>query len=836
MPTGLTEAEAAARLAQYGPNRLRQARRRGLFDVARHTLAEPMFLLLLAAAGLYLVLGDLGEGLFLLGGAILSLGLVIGQELRSERALAALNALAEPVARVIRDGRERTIPASALVPGDLLLVGEGGRLPADALLVGGDALVVDESALTGESAPTSKAPAAGVPVLDDPVPGEEGIPDLFAATLVVRGQGVALVCRTGAATRVGRIGTALADAIESPTLVQRDLRRLIGRLGVAAIAFCLLVALIYGLARGDWFRGALTGITLAISLVPEEVPMVLAIFMALGAWRLARRNVLVRRSAVIETLGATTLLCVDKTGTLTENRMTLDCVWRDGRFLDLPAGADPDAAAVLIAAQRASAPQPHDPMDAAVHRAAGALLQRAPLRSWPLRPAFLAFAQAWPADAGSTFYAVKGAHETVLGLCGLTAEERRASEEAAHALAARGMRVLAVAEAVVSGGPAADPAGLTYRFMGLLGFFDPVREDVPAALAEARHASIAVAMITGDFPATALAAAAAAGIDTSGGAVTGTDLAGDGILAREQLEARVFARIMPEQKLKLVEAFRAASHVVAMTGDGINDAPALAAADVGIAMGKRGTDVAREAADLILLDDRFASIVGGIRLGRRIFANLRRAMTYITAIHIPVAGLALLPILLGLPPMLLPMHLVLLELLIDPMCALVFEGQPSEKEAMARPPRPAAEPLFGRRQIALAAVQGAILLAAVLGLYAWLINAGAAESEARAAAFVALVVGQLALALAEVAGAGAGLFGRHQLPFWAIAAAAAGMLALVLLAPPFASILEFSLPAARHLLFAGAGGIVAGGWFGIAARLRPRGKVALLMAGLPPCA
>jgi Ca2+-transporting ATPase len=813
---GLTETEAATRLARFGPNRLRETKTRGFVELVRQTLKEPMFLLLLVAAGLYLLFGDLGEGLFLLAGALLTLGLVIIQELRSERALAALNAMAEPVARVIRDGCERSIAAAELVPGDVVIVGEGGRLPADATLIAGDALLADESTLTGESAPVQKC--AGEPAPEaDPEPGEAVSPHLFAATLVVRGQGLALIRKTGSATRVGRIGTALADAVEEPTLVQRDIRRLIGRLGVLALAFCVLVAIAYGVARGDWFQGALTGLTLAISLIPEEFPMVLAIFMALGAWRLARHNVLVRRSAVIETLGATTLLCVDKTGTLTENRMTLASIWRDGRISHLGKGHSADADAVIAIAQLASAVRPHDPMDAAVHLAAGESPSGAPLRSYPLRPDFLAFVQVWPAgEEGGAVYAAKGAPETIFRLCG---QDLEAPEAAVQQLAAQGMRVLAVADARFPADPGEDPAKLSYRLQGLLGFFDPVRADVPAALAEATRAGIGVAMITGDYPATALAAARAAGIDTREGVVSGTDLPAEGDLPPRLIEARVFARIMPEQKLRLIRAFKAAGEVVAMTGDGINDAPALAAADIGIAMGRRGTDVAREASDLILLDDRFASIVGGIRLGRRIFANLRRAMTYITAIHVPIAGLALFPLLLGLPPMLYPMHLVLMELLIDPICSLVFEGERSEENAMQAPPRPADEPLFGLPQIALAALQGAILLAGVLGLYAWLLHSGVAEDRARTAAFLALVVSHLTLALAE-AGTGTSLRGRHRLVFWTISAAALLVLTVAIIVPPLPAILRFAPISADLIVTAGLTGLLAGGWYGIVQRLR----------------
>lgn len=679
---GLSEQEAASRLARFGRNVIREPRSRALHQIVIGTLREPMFLLLLCAALLYLTIGDLAEGIFLTAGAMLSLGLVIFQEARSERALKALNALTEPQARVIRDGAVRTIASGDLVPGDVILLGEGGRVPADCLLVDGDALEVDESALTGESSPSTKKPAAGSASDELQPPGEEGSSSLFAGTLIVRGQGVARIVRAGTATEVGRIGVDLGEAVEEPTLVQRDVRRIVGIVGVLAVGFCLAVALIYGVLRNDWLAGALSGLTLAISLVPEEFPMVLTIFMALGSLRLARHNVLVRRSAVIETLGATTLLCVDKTGTITENRMALRYVWREGKRFEIGGEQSSGAAPVIHKAQLASALRPHDPMDLAVHNACAERPAGQALRSYPLRPEFLAFVQVWPTATGSVVYAAKGAHEALLPLC--SEGDVEGTEAAAHSLGEDGMRVLAVATAEFDRDPHEDPAKLRYRFEGLLGFEDPVRADVPEALAEARRAGISVAMITGDFPTTALASARAAGISTSEGVVTGAELAD---ATDVPTTTRIFARIMPDQKLKLVQAFRQAGYVTAMTGDGINDAPALATADVGIAMGQRGTDVAREAADLILLDDRFSSIVRGIALGRRIFANLRRAMTYITAVHIPVAGLALIPILVGLPPMLYPMHLVLLELLIDPLCSIVFEGERSEADAMRRPPR-----------------------------------------------------------------------------------------------------------------------------------------------------
>lgn len=818
---GLGSEEAERRLRETGPNIFGQPSGRSLVDIVRSTLREPMFLLLLAAAGLYLAFGDLGEGLFLVAGALISIGLVVVQEAHSERALAALRELAEPVARVIRDGHVVQVPARTIVPGDALLVGEGERLPADAQLVAGDALVVNESALTGEAATVTKRPSVEVNAAVDPTPGEDSSAHLFAGTLNVRGQGTALVTRTGVATRLGRIGASLATIADEPTLLQRTVGRLIARLAVLALGLCALVVVAYGLVRDDWFEGALAGITLAIALLPEEFPMVLAVFTALGAWRLARHQVLVRRGAVIETLGATTLLCVDKTGTLTENRMTVAAMWRDGAVHHLaPDTPLAECAGLLRTARLASSPRPLDPMDAAVHCAAGQASAGEPLRSYPLRPDFLAFVQVWSDNEG-VVYAAKGAPETIVALCELGADEASTVDRAVADFASRGMRVLGVAAARLPVDPVTDPATLRFVFEGLIAFVDPVRADVPDALAEARRAGISVAMITGDYPATAQAIARDAGIDVVGGVLTGKDvgrISADALPERVR-DVRVFARVMPEQKLALVDAFKRAGHVVAMTGDGVNDAPALVAAHIGIAMGKRGTDVAREAADLVLLDDRFASIVGGVRLGRRIFANLRRALTYITAIHVPIAGLALLPILMGLPPLLYPMHVVLLELLIDPVCSLVFEGEPSERDAMSKPPRPANETLFGTRQVLLGIMQGAVVLTAVLATYWWTLSVGTAEPEARAAAFVALVAGNLALALADASGRGSPLFGRHRLAFWAIAAAAFLVLAASLTIPAFADVLRFARPDAALLAWSAAAGAASGSLYALASRI-----------------
>lgn len=811
---GLDPPEAARRLAADGPNLLSPERRRSAAAIALAAAGEPMFLLLAAASVLYLALGDQGEGLLLAAAGVVTIGLVAVQQVRSEAALRALGRLSDPVVRVRRGGRTTSLPARELVRGDLVLLAEGQRAPADGRLLGADVLRIDESVLSGESAPVTRSGAPGAP--GGCLPGE-----VFAGTLIVAGQGIMEVTATGARTALGRIGASLSTIGPSRTPLQRSTGRIVVVIGSLALVFAGVVAVAYGTLRGLWIEGALAGITVAIALIPEEFPVVLSVFLALGAWRLARHRVLVRRPAAVEALGGASLLCVDKTGTLTGNRMQVAAVWTP-EAEGVP-GADALPASlrlVLEAAAAASSPQPTDPMDLALSRHSAASSDR-PERMWPMTPRRLAVVQTW-AHGDGRVTAAKGSPEAVFALCRLSATDAAPAREALERLAASGLRVLAVAEARHDA--AADaPEELPFVLLGLVGFLDPVAPDVPAALGEAGAAGIEVAMITGDYPATARKIAMDAGIDVDGGVMTGEEIeALDAASLRARLRSvRVFARVQPAQKLALVRAFQANGAVVAMTGDGVNDAPALEAADIGVAMGGRGTDVAREAADLVLLDDRFSSIVGAVRLGRRIFTNLRRALIYVTAIHVPIAGLALLPILVGAPPFLFPIHVVLLELVVDPVCSLVFEGEPSEPDAMRRPPRNPRASLFGPAEILAGFGRGAVILAAVLGLYLGLLPA-VGENAARAAAYVGLAVGNLSLALAIGASAGVGLFDARRRLFWIIAATLAVVLLPALYAPGVFELFRFEPPPPGALTLAVGCGLAAGGWSGVVRALRRR--------------
>jgi P-type Ca2+ transporter type 2C len=818
---GLDSAEAARRLAATGPNALPAPRGRGLIRFVLEVFEEPIFGLLVGAALLYVAIGDAAEGLLLAGCAGVSVALVAVQSWRSERVLTALRGVIAPRAHVVRDGAAHRIPAAEIVPGDIVVLAAGDRVPADGIVRQGAGLVVDESALTGESIPVRKlAAAAAEPSATDTAmatPGGDDTPFIYSGTLVLAGEGLAEIVATGPRSRIGAIGSALAVLRWPATPLQLATTRFVRRLAVVALALALALAVLRALRDGDWLGGALAGITLAMSAIPEELPMVLAIFLAVGGWRLSRHGVLARQPSAVLALGATTVLCVDKTGTITENAIRLERAAIPGAEASAgDARNDPRFAALCAAALRAVHPQGGDPMDRAT-LALGTPPSTVPLREYPLVAGRPRVAFAWP-DGDGVLIAAKGAPETIAALCRLDGEALSAMQAQLRTHATEGLRVLAVAQTRAAAVPE-EIEGLDFVYLGLLAFGDPVRESARGSVADCRAAGIDVVMITGDHPATAAAIARAAGIETGGKPLTGGELAAlDGAALGDAVAGkRVFARTEPGQKLRIVEALQARGHVVAMTGDGVNDAPALRAAHVGVAMGTRGTDVAREAAGLVVLNDDLGSIVSAIRLGRRIADNMRKAMVFVVAIHIPLIGLALLPALLGWPLLLSPVHVIFLELFIDPTCAIVFESLREEPGAMRRPPRRARDAVVSSFTIAVGAVQGAALLGVVAGLYGWGLHAGIGVEAARALAFVALVAGTLGLALTNLS------WGRSALapavlshPAFVVAAVATTALLVLLLAWPSArSMFGFALPPAQLVAAAAALGLGATLWFEI---------------------
>lgn len=826
-PSGLNTAEATARQAAEGPNELGTEQRRTLLAITGEVVREPMFLLLLGAGAIYAAMGDIHEALILLGFVGVIIAVTILQERRTENALESLRDLSSPRALVIRDGTPLRIAGREVVRDDIVILTEGDRVPADGTVLQAHELAADESMLTGESAAVAKFP---------------GTDKMFAGTLIVRGQGLMQVTAIGGKTELGHIGKSLETiAIESSPL-RDEIGLLTRRLAMIGIGVSLILVTLYWVLRGGWLDGILAGITLAMSILPQEFPVIMIVFLALGARRIAQQRVLTRRLNAIETLGETTVLCVDKTGTLTQNRMTVTTLSVQGTDLEthtLPDGELPETYHELLEyAVLASEIDPHDPMEQAFHHFARNYLANtehlhpdwALAREYVLSPELLAMSHLWQNHAGKhDVVAAKGAVEAIADLCHLQGQALEQLLQQAEHLAERGLRVLGIAKAQHN----ADAHWPTiqhefdFRLVGLVGLADPLRAEVPGAVAECRRAGIRVVMITGDHPRTAHAIAEAAGIE-SGEVLTGADLVNMAPpeLASRIVSVNVFARVTPQQKLAIVEALKTNGEIVAMTGDGVNDAPALKAAHIGIAMGKRGTDVAREAASLVLLEDDFTAIVSAIRLGRRIFANLRQALIYTLAVHVPIIGLSILPLSFGLPLVLAPIHIAFLELVIDPACSVVFEAEKGSPRLMESPPRSSAERLVSSRQLAMSMLLGILTTVVVAGYYGWLLQHGTAPEEARALAFITLVTANTVLILScrtRDSGWHGALDGFTSISIWVIVATLLGLATITLLAP-VAEAFAFRPPSIQAWLLAflaGAGMLV----------LFEAGKVLLCKAG-----
>ena len=751
---GLSAQEAARRLADDGPNGLPQGGTRSIWRIISEVMREPMLVLLLVGGLAYLSLGDLTEALILLAFASFSVVVTIIQESRTEHVLEALRDLSAPRALVIRDGEQIRVAGCEVVRGDIMLLEQGDRIAADAVLLEANDLQADESLLTGESLPVGKR-AATVGEDDTTLrPGGEGQPLVYSGSMVTRGNGVARVTATGVATQIGRIGKSLATLNTEVPRLRIETAHIVRLCAVGGALVAVTVGTLYFLTRGSWVDALLAGISIGMSMLPEEFPVVLTIFLAVGAWRISKARVLTRRAAAIETLGSTTVLCTDKTGTLTENRMVVARLWLpvEGTVeIDLRHGV-PDAYASLIdTGILASAIVAIDPMEVALHEAGRSSARPTAggwtfLHSYGLRPDLLAMSNVWQTPE-KLVVAAKGAPEAIATLCRLNSSQSKGMIRAADAMAEQGIRVLGVAVADTANAKRAESqCDYDFSLVGLIGLADPLRSSVPAAVAKCRAAGVRVMMITGDYAKTARSIALQAGL-ADGAVLTGTEMDGldDAQLAERLRSVTICARIMPEQKLRIVDALKVAGEIVAMTGDGVNDAPSLKAAHIGIAMGRRGTDVAREASAIVLLDDDFGAIVEAITLGRRIYDNIRKAMAFIFAVHVPIAGLALTPLLLGLPILFGPIHIALLEMVIDPVCAFVFEAEEEEPNIMTRPPRAPDERLFSWGMIAWSIFQGATAFAILAGIYAFALWQNYAESHVRALVFFALVAAILSL-------------------------------------------------------------------------------------------
>jgi P-type Ca2+ transporter type 2C len=881
--SGLSERDAIANLKRDGYNELPSAQARSLLSIAWESIQDPIFLLLVGGGIIYWILGDLQEALILLGFVVFLMAISLYQEGKTEHALEALRDLSSPRALVIRDGQRKRIAGREVVRGDILMVAEGDspkerlrqRVPADAIILSCTNLSTDESLLTGESLPVRKIAAVGN--VEMARPGGDELPFVYSGTLVVQGQGIVKVRSIGTQTEMGKIGNALQKVPPEVTPLQREMNRLVSRLFGIALALCVAIVIIYGATTGDWLKGVLAGITLAMAILPNEFPVVVTIFLALGAWRISQNHVLARRTSAVETVGSATVLCVDKTGTLTLNQMAVQqlCAWERGRRGDWETGglgdnfiaetekhpsilqssesfypydlglhsqeALPEAVHELVefcilASQR----DPFDPMEKAFKELGDRSLAHTEhlhsdwklLREYPLSPQLLAMSHVWQSADGKLYeIAAKGAPEAIADLCHFTPEQQQILTTQVSEMAAQGLRVLGVAKASLLDAPppflpphpVLTPEHLPdkqhdfpFQFLGLVGLSDPVRPTVAAAIQECHTAGIRVVMITGDYPETAQTIARQVGLQT-GHTIAGAELdrMSDTELQQRIENTSIFARAVPEQKLRIVNALKDKGEVVVMTGDGVNDAPALKAAQIGIAMGQRGTDVARESAALVLLDDDFSSIVQAVKLGRRIFDNLRKAMSYLIAIHIPIAGMSLIPVLFKLPLVLLPIHVAFLHLIIDPACSIVLEAEPAEANVMKRPPRNPKEPLFGKKTLGLALLQGGGILVIILTVFAIATYRKQGELDVRALTFTTLIVANLGLILSESSTSRLSLkiLKSPNPALWWVIGGGVFFMAIVLYIPFARELFSFSFLHSIDLAICLGGGLISLLWF-----------------------
>ncbi|SNC66535.1 Ca2+-transporting ATPase [Hymenobacter gelipurpurascens] len=834
LPAGLAPAEVQRQRQRFGPNILTSPNQHRLWSIIRGIVTEPMFVLLVLTAGVYLLIGSRSEAYVLLVATALVAGISFYQEARSDRALQALQQLTQPLARVWRSGQEAQIPAEEIVVDDILLVAEGEQVGADGLLLEAHDLQTDESFLTGESQPVTKA--------------ADGVQLLYAGSSVSGGTGVVRVSAVGSQTRLGLIGGLMQQVNTPPTPLQQQVRAFVRRMALVGATAFVMVWSYNWWESGSFVHGLLHGLTIAMAVLPEEIPVALSSFMALGAWRLMRQRILTKQPQTVETLGSATVICVDKTGTLTQNRMALSHLYcptdaAGPQPFVLGQSLSSAASQLLETAMWASEPQPFDPMEQALHlayaataahdeRPAYTLVHEYPLGGHPPIMTHI-FANA----VGQRLVACKGAPEGIIARCHLPAAARAAALATLEELATTGLRVLGVAQCLVP--PATYPADqeeFAWEFVGLVAFTDPPKPGTAAVLQQFYGAGLQVKMITGDNAVTAAAIARQIGLRHPEPVLSGAEVLqlSPAALRQRVPDVDLYARMFPEAKLRVVEALKANGAVVAMTGDGINDGPALKAAHIGVAMGQRGTELARQAAALILLDDELSGMVTAVGFGRKIYDNLKKAVQYIIAIHIPLILTVLVPSLLAwqYPVLLGPVHVILLELLMGPTCSIVFENEPMEADTLQRPPRVAASSFLQLRELGSSLVQGLVIAAGVLGVAAYAQSAGYSETLTRTLTFTTLLLANVLLTLVSRSRRHTLLttLRYHNALLPLMLGLTLLLLALCLTIPALQQLFQLQPLTGRQLALCSAVALASTGWFEVYKALRhsqsPNNKVA----------
>lgn len=791
--TGLTDEQVLAARLAHGYNTLSRKKNNRLWKILKSVLGEPMVLLLLAACVLYLLSGQAGDALLLLAAIVIISTISLYQDRRSRNALAMLQELTQPRCKVIRNGSEAMVKTDELVPGDCLVIEEGEIVPADGIILKANDFSVNQAVLTGEAFPVSKNESA-----DDR--------KVFSGTTVTTGLAFVEVTETGDRSELGKIGSGLQEINQEKTPLEKQVNDFVKKMAIGGIVIFLLVWGLNFFLTGSLMQSLLKALTLAMSILPEEIPVALASFMALGAWRLMKSGIVVKQVKTVEALGSATVICVDKTGTITENKMNLAKLYiHTGVTVTLGGEqiSEPAAQELVRIGMFASEPVPFDPMERALHdvHTANIADDERPsytmVHEYPLGGKPPMMTHVFESASGQRIIAAKGAPEALLAVSDLTPREKATIKDQVAAMAAEGYRVLAVGRAEAGMLPPTQQE-LRFSFMGLLAFYDPPKHNIAAVLESFYKAGIDVKIITGDNSLTTTAVAKQIGFRGYEDSMTGEELMrlSDSGLRATVEKVAIFSRMFPEAKLHIINALKANGHVVAMTGDGVNDGLALKAAHIGIAMGKRGTATAKDAASLVLVEDDLSKIVEAIAMGRTIYSNLRKAIQYIISIHIPIILIIFIPLLLGwvYPAIFSPVHVIVLELIMGPTCSIAFESDPMENNAMQKKPRALTASLFNRKELGIALLQGIAVTAGLIVIYQYAAHKGYREELARTMVFTTLVMANILLT--EVSRSRlSSVFTvvRHKNALIGyILAATAALLVLTLTVPVLRSLLAFS--------------------------------------------
>lgn len=736
--TGLTNEQVTESRRQHGSNSLEMREDRVLLQVLKEVVLEPMFILLLAACIIYFLVGQYQEGIIMVVSIFIVAGISLFQEYRSKNAVQALKKISAAKAKVLRNGVKMQVATEEIVVDDLLLLEEGEVVAADGLIVAANDFSLNESILTGESFSVTKTP------------GDNN--SVYKGTLTTSGSATIKVTAVGLKTMFGKIGLSLKEIGVAKTPLQQQIRSFVRHMVWAgAIAFVIVVGFNY-YQSGNFVQSFLQGLTLAMSILPEEIPVAFSTFQALGAFRLLRNNIIVKQPQYVETLGSATVICADKTGTLTQNKMSIDYLYDAVKKISIPVNSDAVLPPDLVEyAMWSSETNPFDPMEKAIHdlytktAATDKRKQFSQVHEYPIGGKPPLMTHIFKSGSGETIIAAKGAPEGILQQSNLSVEELKQIEEQSLSYARLGYRILGVGKGRWDGKnwPVSQQE-FEFEFLGLIAFQDPPKENIAQTIKTFHEAGIDVKMITGDYAETALAIAGQIQLDHNDEVLTGKEVLS---LTEDELREKVkrvsiFARMFPEAKLKVIDALKENGEVVAMTGDGVNDGPALKAAHIGIAMGKRGSEVAKSAASLILTDDDLAHMTEAVALGRKIYDNLKKAIQYIVSIHIPIILIVTLPLLLlwKFTDIFSPVHVIFLELIMGPTCSIIYENEPMEKGTMQRPPRKIGSSFLSLKQLSISIVQGLMITAGCLGLGYYYLQQGASETTIRTIIFITLLL------------------------------------------------------------------------------------------------